>query len=1194
MGFQGQLSSVQLADLFQTFFMNRQTGTLSVEEPGGTVHVYFEQGMVALCTAPLVDGQPFLLTTLVRKGLLPPEHANDANQRLKTSGQPLRELLLTSGFMNEADLDEISIWCIEEMICPLFELPEGNFTFTDGDPIPELMAADVLEMGATRLPTQQIIMEATRRTDEWKRIREIIPDSDALFVVDNEGRTNLRTIQTDPEMLKVLRYLDGRHSLDAIANAVGATRFDTHAIVAQMVLSGVARPQTPQDVVADAMALKEAGELTKARELLEHALKQARMPEVMRPLADVCAQLGQAARAVELFLELIQASQDQGNLDQALADLDIVIGLSPDDPELHFERAQVRAEKGLVEEAAAGYVVAAQTFLGTKDVPRALDACHRAKNLLPRSPEPHRYLARAYLMEGQTENAAVEYKALWHALLTTFRPRQALDELRTILDTDCKFAAIKDQILSHAQSSEAIKTSKAMRTLVYVLVTAVVGVSVVVGWEYYDRVFYHGQGQKRLAAFEQELARREESLDHQKMAEELGELRRKYGPDAELRTLIDNLDKRVHDDFETRARGVLERGKALLDGGDFLQAERCFQDLASRFQGTDAATKAPAMIEQVRSARITTQVQVELAEAERRWQALDWDGAAEALGKVLQRRDLPNALRAQLTDKQVTWAAAIRTSQPLFERAAKIEQAGDLRLAIVAYRRAAAGDGEQYAGLATDHLRSLELTYAGAVGKLVQDLGNRGEDAKAFAAYDELTRLAAEASGDGVKNYLARLDIPYSLQIDHPLTVLTVRRGSQEALVRAPAGTTGTWHYRLTYHPGDAVTIIANRAGFTAQTGAITAGNRRAAGVVLLVRGPRWKTDLSGPATTRPILAGDQILVGTGKATLEIIDPRQGANRAVSFPDTVAEFRAPPVVFQDRAYVVIEDTLFAVNLATRNRQWSWPADGGSTHRLTGALLVQEHDLIQGTMLIAAGSAKNGAVIIGADLNGRVTVYPFSFDAELTGAPGADHLGNRTLLYLPFGDQLVVADATESTEQRGPKKLYTLHTRGDLVGRPTKALAGPSRRPSMLLGDASGLVIAVDCDPNVADTKRVIGAWPIDGTQPSTPIVDDRSAYVTVAEGRINAIDLDHPGQLRWRFPTQGTLGATPGEAAVGRKGIYVASGNGVLTCIDRTTGRERWRCDLGSPAIGGVVADNGMIFVALRSGQLWGFDEGDD
>ena len=129
MGFQGQLSSVQLADLFQTLHMNRQTGTLSVNDPQGLVHVYFDQGQIALCNAPTIDGIPFLITTVVRKGLIAPERAGEIAQRLRQTNQPLRDILLTSGLIAEPDLDEISAWCIEELVCPLFELTDGDFTF---------------------------------------------------------------------------------------------------------------------------------------------------------------------------------------------------------------------------------------------------------------------------------------------------------------------------------------------------------------------------------------------------------------------------------------------------------------------------------------------------------------------------------------------------------------------------------------------------------------------------------------------------------------------------------------------------------------------------------------------------------------------------------------------------------------------------------------------------------------------------------------------------------------------------------------------------------------------------------------------------------------------------------------------------------------------------------------------------------
>ena len=1186
MGFQGQLSSVQLADLFQTFYMNRQTGTLSVSEPAGTLHVYFDQGQIALCTAPQIDGQPFLLHALQRKGLLPPDRANEIAQQLRATNRPLRDIFLSSGFIGEQELDEISTWCIEELVCPLFELAEGDFTFTDGQPIEELMGPEVIELGTTRLPTPQLVMEASRRKDEWRRIREIIPDSSVLFIVDNDGRANLRGVQTDAEMLKVLRYLDGRHTIDAIANAVGATRFDTHAIVAQMVLSGVARQQGPQDVVADAMELKEKGDLAKARELLEHALLQARLPEVMRPLAEVCSQLGQAARAVELYLELIQMGQDQGNLDQALQDLDIVIGLSPDDPELHFERAQIRGEMGQAEEAAAGYVLAAQAFLGTKDVPRALDACHRAKNLLPRSPEPHRYLARAYLMEGQTENATVEYKALWHALLTSHRPRHALDELRGILDSDCKFAAIKDQVLSHAQNSEAVKTSKAMRTLVYVVISAVAIAVMVVGWEYYNRVIFRGTARERLAQLEQTLPKRLEAVEHRELIEEIDKLRARYGSDAELRQPIDDLGKRINGDFEARARGVLARGQAQLDGGDFSGAQQAFQDLAVRFEGTSSAAAAAAMQEQVRQKRIETLVQADLSEAKRRWQALDWDGALVAIGKILERKDLPNVLRVRLTEEQVAWQAANKSSQALFERATRIEQSGDQRAALQAFRRATTGEGEQYVGLARDHLRTLELAYAQVIGKQLQGFADQGDDAKTFAAYDELGRVASEATSDGVKNWLATLDIPYLLQIDAPGTVLTVRQAGQESHIKAPNGTTGSWKHRLTYHPGEALVISASRSGFSTLSGTVSVSNRRSQGQIQLVRGPRWRAELTGPATTPPVLAGMQVLIGTGKSTLEVVDARQGATRPIAFPDTVAEFKSAPVIFQNRAYVVIEDSLAVIDLTTRSRLWTWPG------ALTGTLWIQEHDLIQGTQLIVAGSAKEGVAILGADANGRVSRYPFSHDGELSGVPAADHSANRTILYLTYGSELVVAEATAATEQSGPQILYTLRTRGDLVGRPTKALVGPAKRPVMLIGDNSGLVIAVDCDPNTPDTRRLVGSWPIEGTLPSTPHLEGRTAYVTSGEGRLYALDLDAPGQIRWRFPTQGAFGQLPGEPAIGRNGIYVASSTGLLLCIDKNTGRERWRCDLGGPTSGSVVAGNGMVYVGMRSGHLLGLDEG--
>ena len=1193
MGFQGQLGSMQLADLFQSFLANRQTGTLTVNTRESTIRIFFDAGQIAIATARPVEGMPYLLATMIRKGLLTLPKANDLKERLLVTHQPLRDLVLGSGLIAEQELDDLSAWCIEEIVCPLFEADDGELSFEDGDPPQELFAGDLIEMGEARVPTPQLIMEATRRKDEWERIRAVIPRDDLLFLVDNDGRSNLREIQTDPEMMKVLRYLDGRHTLDDIAKTIGATRFDVFAIVAQMVVANVARPRSTQEVVQDAMTMRDAGELQKAKDLLESALQHSRQPEVMRPLAEICGELNQAARAVELYLELIQVGKDAGELDAALEDLNTVIGLSPEDPELHFERAQLLSELGRDEESSIGFVAAAQAFLSTRDVQRAIDACHRAKNILPRDPAPHRWLAKAYQLDGQTDNAAVEYKALWHALLTSARPTAALAELERTLKSDCKFAAITEQILTYARSSEAVKTSRAIQMLMYTLTAAAIVGCVSAGYYYYKQVVVHEQGSRVVSDLTSSLVRRMAAGEHQKLTEELDQLRSRYSLDSGLLGDINRAATEVRKNFADRATGLQLKGRALMDGGDFTGAERAILSLKRDFAGTPASANADGLLEEIRQARINAQIQAPVAEANRRWQALDWDGALAELDKILARNDLPYTRRAQLTADQLRWAAANRSAQSLLERAGRIEAIGDLRAALAAYRKAVAGEGDAALSKARDRMVGVERKLAESIAGSVVALATKKDDAGTFAALDELVRLGQESKSPAVAEVLNALEIPLSIKVDSPYTVLAIRRvgSGLEQLARAP-GNNGPWIQNLSLHYGESIQIAASRVGFTNQSAMISTALRKVAFAVNLVRGPRWKTDLSGPATTPPVLSGREVVVGTGRATLEIVDARTGSSRPVTFPDTVAEFRTAPVIFQDRAYVVLEDTLHVVDIPSRVRLWSWTGDGD--RRPTGPVWAQEHDLIPGQTLLFVATFRAGPLLLAADGRGKVSVYPrLKLEGDLTGQPFADHSGTRTALYLPLGNDLNVLDTTAATETSPPTPIYTMRFHGDLAGHPVKANVANGRQ-ALLFTDSTGSIVAVDANLDSPLPNRLLGTWPVEGSGLGSPVVDGNTAYVTSADGRLTALDLSHPGQVLWRFPTKGTAGANPGEVGIGKRGIYLTSSSGILLCVDRISGRERWRCDLGSSAVGGVAARDGLIFVALTSGQLWCFDEGED
>lgn len=1201
MGFSGQLGTVNLADIFQTLQMNRQSGTMTVTGPAETVRIWFAEGQVVLCSAPPVEGRPFIVHTLLKKGLVHTEIGEDLLRRHRQTGQPLRDLLLHSSAIAEPELDEISAWCIEEQVCPIFEWTSGEFSFEEGPPAPELNGGDVVQMGPAGLQTTQVVMEATRRKDEWRRIREIITDPDALYLVDNDGRNNLRNLQTDPEMLKVLRYLDGQHALEAIAQAVGLTRFDTYAIVAQLVVAGVARARGVAEIVDDALKLKAGGEAQRARDLLENAARSAPVPEVLKPLAEVCAELGQVPRAVELYLTLIQQAQDAGDLQLALSYLDTVIGLSPDDPDLQFERAQVHAELGNVEPAAQGFSAAAQAYLGTKAVQKAIDACHRAKNLLPRSPDPHRYLARAYLLDGNTETAVVEYKSLWHALLTIHRPRKALDELTVILDSDCKYAAVKEQVLSHAKNSEAVKTSAAIRTLVYVAMGCVIAAGLISGWWFYEAHLLKQEGLKSVAAVEAALPERYKAIEHPQVRELIATLRSEYGvrvPEVEERLIL--LDAEVMKDFERRAEARLATVLEMLKGGRFGDARAALLDLTTRYEGTAAAKRAGEVREQISREEINIAVDGPVARAQLMWAAWDWDGALAQLNPVLARNDLPVERRKELSARQVEWQAALRSAKSLGERAAAIQASGDLPGALAAWRRAAdpSADGDGDRASALNRLVALEREVADGLARQAQGAAARGDAAACFAALDQLAALGRDARGSGPREVAAALTVPFTIEVDSRFATLAIARQGQAAeTVRAPEGAAGAWRHVVPWRVVDTLSVTAGRTGFASQTFSITAAARRTGAQVALVRGPRWRAELGAAPASAPVRIPGAVLLGSNRATLEVVDPAQGVSRPISFPDSVAELSATPVVFGPRGYLVLDDRIHAVDLVARARVWSWPGTADSRIRLAGHLAVHEHELIQGQLMVYAAAARGEIVALAVDQAGAVQRYPgLRLPVEITGQLVIDRPDQgHVALFVPAAQGMHVYDLTAVTERLAATPLFQVRTRGDLIGVPQAvAIQGV---PCLLAADSSGLVVAIDKRLGSPDGKRIIASWAIDGTVPSTPVLTPAAdlAYVATPEGRVQCLDLARPGQVRWRAPAKGAgLGMLVGAPALGRRGVYVADANGLLHCLDAATGELRWRADIGGSAIGGILAVDGRILVPTRNGQLVCFEEGEE
>lgn len=1196
MGFQGQLNSVNLTDIFQTLNMNRQSGTLSVTGPTSVLHVYFESGSISLVSAQPVGGMPYLVSTLLRKGLIDANGAERVNQQLANGNLQPRQAIQASGLIGDTELNEICIWCGEELVCPIFDWHDGEFVFSDGAPARELSGANVVEMGPGGMQSTALLLEASRRNDEWKRIHEVITDENALYIVDQHGRDQLANVQADPDMLQVLRFLDGQRSLDSIAQSAGLSRFDTFAITAQLSLAGVARTRTPEEVLNEALTLRSQGDATTAYELLERILLSHNVPEILRPLAELSIELKKAPRAVELYLELIQLSQDEGNLDQVLADLDTVLVISPDDPDMQLDRAKVLSEIGRSEEAAAAYSSAAQTLLAGRDISRAIDACHRAKNLLPRSPEPHRFLAKAYILDGQTENALAEYKALWHSLLSITSPRKALDTFKDVLESDCRFNGVKEQALNHAQNSEAIKTNRAFRGLIYLTCTIVLIVGGYVGWKFYIENVVTTNANNAISAFHTSMPARLSAIEHLALRDDLSKIRSNYASLTSIVDQVDGLLKDVNQDFENKADQALLTANALLDGSQFEKAKAAYKDVSRIFPGTLAAGIALSQQEKVRQRSAAAQARLEVGDAKILWNNLDWAGAIAKLRQLEGKKDLPSDAQEEIHAQLSEWTTKAANSQNLFERAETIEKSGRKKDALKAYALAAAAHGEAHAQRAKENVARLELTLAREQGDEMRQAFDRGNDRSAFQSLDALEDMAKSASSPVVTDYLSRVGLPYTLKIDAHQTALTIKRGtSAPQIIRASAETRGPWSYPLFYAPSESITVEARRTGFAPFTLVINAKGRRSSADIQLKRGPLWQTEIDGIPITTPYLAGKFLVVGTDRATLEVIDPSQGTHHLVPFPQSVDEFHSSPMLYQNHVWTVLDHRAWAIDLSTRTIAWTWPPlRADNSRRLTGSFHIQDHELIPGQSLLALAGAKGQLHVLAID-KGKAIPYPsMTLNDDFTGAlVGAQVEANHTLIYAPTGNNVQVLDMATVSEHQAPTRLYTIKTRGDIVGTLTPAIVAGRR--ALLAIDSSGLLVALAiAGADVPEDQRAISSWAIEGTGVDRAVVSGTHAYISTAEGRVVAADLDKPGQISWIFPAQSPMPPVAGAPAVGRHGIYVVDTSGSLHCLDPETGAERWRTEVGSQVLTGILALDNRLYIPTRSGTIVCFEEGDE
>ena len=222
---QGKLSVFSLSDLFQMLSFTRKTGTVTLIQGWNSRTITFEDGRVSYVAAG--SRLPTMVELLHRNGKVDREQMETLKQSRARNSAEMIEQLRSAGVITAEDLQTCREQLLELSIYTLFLWRNCYFTFKAGEIVREGgVAVDVDSM--------QIIIEGTRRVDEWIEVSPVVPSVYMIF----RSRKDRPSEEPPEELELAFELVDGMRDVFAISRRLGYTQFQTARALYELVQRG--------------------------------------------------------------------------------------------------------------------------------------------------------------------------------------------------------------------------------------------------------------------------------------------------------------------------------------------------------------------------------------------------------------------------------------------------------------------------------------------------------------------------------------------------------------------------------------------------------------------------------------------------------------------------------------------------------------------------------------------------------------------------------------------------------------------------------------------------------------------------------------------------------------------------------------------------------------------------------------------
>ncbi len=246
MGLTGNLKTVSFPDILQLLATGKKTGTLQISTNSRQKEIVFEDGNIIFASS-INASEDLLGNLLLKRGKISKSDLEQAISLHKQTGRQLGTTLVDMNLFDKEEVIECLKMQIEEIVYNLFSWPEGEFKLAE-NAIPKNMPMTV------ELNTMSVIMEGTRRIDEWVEIEKVLPPDDVKLMLTKAPKTKKDEITISLEEFQVLSVINGERTIPDLLEASPVGEFVTLRALYRLIIGGMvqsAGKTSPEDRIVE-------------------------------------------------------------------------------------------------------------------------------------------------------------------------------------------------------------------------------------------------------------------------------------------------------------------------------------------------------------------------------------------------------------------------------------------------------------------------------------------------------------------------------------------------------------------------------------------------------------------------------------------------------------------------------------------------------------------------------------------------------------------------------------------------------------------------------------------------------------------------------------------------------------------------------------------------------------------------------